>query len=234
MILAFTLISQHRASPYIFSRSTSFPIHMHNPWLCCSCFSGYAAHLSPVDRSSCSRDVNQAPTCTIPTNNEHCSSPQEDTLFLAAVRVVLIQGARRTPLLVTSDEEWWQRPNRRAYPLLARQLQIVSLSLCRDCRTTSAFRVRVGVGIPRRMMGASMRRDGSSSQRLLRSGRDGSPRIPSVRVSSVIWERSAEGLGDRYEVMCLNLNTARTYVFCAAMTSDPQKLLGREQFRRDQ
>lgn len=148
----------------------------------------------------------------ISTEHGPPQSGDEQVLLVAALRVVLNEDSRysaASTAAASAATSAGDSCNHRVYrPRLAKQLQVVSLSVCKECRIIAAFHMRVGAGTPRRILGTSSlcssvkRRDTNSTQavRRINSRLEESSRIPRLRISSITWERGAEELGNGYEV----------------------------------
>lgn len=126
-----------------------------------------------------------------------CRLTGTEILRMAAFRVILDEDARRSKVEIPVPESHASRPT---HLIPVKELQLLSWRFCCECRAIATFHVRIGNGTSRRLLGSSSVMQRLGTQGLLRSGRNGSPRIPPMRVTAITWERSARELGERHQV----------------------------------
>lgn len=140
---------------------------------------------------------------------EFSKSPSLDHrgLFFAAIHVLLLDDNNSELRAGTMGPSWCEAIKHHHHRLLLpfKELQLVSLRLCKEIRTVSAFHVKIARGTPRRLwLGPTSTRQIDRDDRGRRRGRsasvDGSPRVPPMRVTEMTWERTVRELGEGRQV----------------------------------
>lgn len=136
--------------------------------------------------------------------------PRRRGLFFAAIHVLLLDDNSNSGRGGTKGLLFEAKTCRL---LSFKEVQLVSLRLCKECRTIGAFHIKIARGTPRRLWaGPTCTRETDRGGRW--RGRGGSldgSRVPPMRVTEITWERAVRELGEGRQVglyrMCGSFGT---------------------------